>query len=279
MGALWILLALAVQQAAAPPPPRAAKLADGVYWVKGGAGANTGFITGKKQVLVIDAKTTPDAARAMLGEIAAVTPNPVTRVVLTHSDGDHVNGLAALPREATVIAHANARKDMEEAFQDAKLAALKPWVPRETVEDSRTLKVDGLEVRLLHFGPAHTNGDLVVYIPARKIAFIGDLAFVGRDPLIHRHKNGNSFGVVRTLNRLASLDADTFISGHSDPLTKQDLRALAAAFEEKQAKVKELVSQGKSLEEIKTAFGVAGGGAARRPGLIEVIYLEITGKK
>src|SRR5574340_108070 len=211
MSLFWMILAFWAQQ---PAPAHAERLADGVYWVKGGAGANTGFIIGKKQVMVIDAKTTADAAKAMLAEIAAVTPNPVKYIVLTHSDGDHVNGLSGLPKDATIIAHANAKKDMEEAFKDAKFSALVPYLPGEIVNGSRTLNVDGLEVRLLHFGPAHTSGDLVVYIPARKVAFIGDLAFVGRDPLIHGRKGGNSVGVVRNLNHIAALDAGAFISGH-----------------------------------------------------------------
>ena len=54
------------------------------------------------------------------------------------------------------------------------------------------------------------------------------------------------------------------------------------SIEEKQAKVKALVQQGKSLDEIKTAFGVAGAPgqpAPRFPSFLEVIYQELTGKK
>jgi len=143
---------------------------------------------------------------------------------------------------------------------------------------NRPLNIDGVRVDLLYFGPAHTSGDLVVHIPDQKIAFIGDLAFIGRDPLIHRHKGGTSLGLVETLKKLLALDAETFISGHSDPLTKADIRGLLTSIEEKQAKVKALIQQGKSLDEIKSAFGVADApaqGARPRPSLVETIYLDL----
>jgi glyoxylase-like metal-dependent hydrolase (beta-lactamase superfamily II) len=289
LASLAVAVAAAVEAASLPKPQQpqpvplsAEPLRGGVYWVKGGSGANAGFIIGKKEVIVIDAKMTEESSRAMLAEIQKLTPNPVKYVVLTHSDGDHVNGLAGFPPGLTIIAHENTKRDMEEAFKDPKMSALLPYLPNETFAGDRPLNIDGVRVNLLYFGPAHTSGDLVVYLPDQKIAFIGDLAFLGRDPLIHRQKGGTSFGLAQTLKKLLALDADTFISGHNDPLTKADIQGLLTAIEEKQAKVKALIEQGKSLDEIKSAFGVAdtsGPGGRRWPSLVETIYLDLTEKK
>ncbi len=283
LGSLAIAAAAPTEAAPAPQqqvvPLSAAPLKGGVYWVKGGSGANTGFIIGKKEVIVIDAKMTEESAKAMLAEIKKLTPNPVKYIVLTHSDGDHVNGLSGFPQGLTIVAHENTKKDMEEAFKDPKLSALLPYLPTETLAGDRSLNIDGVRVNLLYFGPAHTSGDLVVYLPDQKIAFIGDLAFIGRDPLIHRQKGGTSFGLIQTLKKILALDAETFISGHNDPLTKADIQGLLASIEEKQAKVKALIQQGKSLDEIKTAFGVAEapGQATRRwPSFVETLYLDLT---
>ena len=265
-----------------PVPLSVQPLKGGVYWVKGGSGANTGFIIGKKQVIVIDAKTSPDSAKAMLAEIAKLTPNPVKYILLTHSDGDHVGGLSGFPRGLTIFAHTNTRKDMEAAFKDPKMSALLPYLPKQRVTADRSLNMAGVRVNLHYFGPAHTSGDLVVLLPAQKIAFVGDLAFIGRDPLIHRQKGGTSLGLVQVLSTILTLDADTFISGHSDPLTKTEIRGLLNSIRDKQAKVKALIEQGKSLEEIKTAFGLTaapGPAGQRRPGFIEIIYQELTEKK
>jgi glyoxylase-like metal-dependent hydrolase (beta-lactamase superfamily II) len=283
LGGLAVATA-AAEAASAPQQPQpvpltAQPLRGGVYWVKGGSGANTGFIIGKKGVIVIDAKMTEESAHAMLAEIRKLTPNPVRYIVLTHSDGDHVNGLAGFPQGLTIVAHANTRKDMEQAFQDPKLSALLPYLPNETFAGDRSLNIDGVRMYLLHFGPAHTSGDLVVLLPDQKIAFLGDLVFIGRDPLIHRQKGGRSFGLVRTLQKILALDADTFISGHNDPLTKADIQGLLTSIEEKQAKVKALIQEGKSLDEIKSAFGVTEAptpGGRRWPSLVETIYLDLT---
>jgi hypothetical protein len=57
---------------------------------------------------------------------------------------------------------------------------------------------------------------------------------------------------------------------------------LLTSVEEKQAKVKALIQQGKSLDEVKSAFGVAEAptqGARRWPSLVETIYLDITERR
>jgi cyclase len=115
------------------------------------------------------------------------------------------------------------------------------------------------------------------------VAFIGDLAFIGRDPLIHRDKGGTSLGLVRALTSLLALDADLYVPGHNPPLTKPDIDQLGRSIADKRAKVADLVAQGKSLDEIKAAFGIgpetAPPGARRWPSLVEVIYQELTGIK
>jgi glyoxylase-like metal-dependent hydrolase (beta-lactamase superfamily II) len=53
--------------------------------------------------------------------------------------------------------------------------------------------IDGVKMTLIHIAPAHTSGDLAVYLPDEKVVISGDL--IGpADPLIHRNKNGESEG-------------------------------------------------------------------------------------
>ncbi|MBZ5498045.1 MAG: MBL fold metallo-hydrolase [Acidobacteriia bacterium] len=261
-----------------------------IYMVKGGAGANTGFYIGDKEVMIIDSKMTADAVKQEIAEIKKLTDKPITRIVLTHSDGDHVNGLNALPTGLKIYAHPQTKKDMEEAAKSPNTQYLRDYLPNEVCSPCAAsknsvmgVKLGGEDVSIYHFGPAHTSGDLVVFFPAERVAFIGDLAFVGRDPLIHRQKGGTSVGYVNTLKSLIALKAEVFISGHNDPLTSQDLQTLATSIEEKQNKVKAMIAEGKSLDDIKKAFGLqtaaASSGRTSFPSLIDVIYLELTEKK
>jgi len=250
-----------------------------IYQVKGGMGANTGFFIGEKEVLAIDAKMTEDTAKQMIAEIKKLTPHPVSYIALTHSDGDHVNGLVGFPQGISIISHEKTRVHMSKAFQSARERA---YLPTITFSDRLGLYLGGIErgtpIDLLYFGSAHTDGDAIVYFPDEKVAFIGDLIFIGRDMLIHRHKNGSSFGLVKVLKAILNLDAEIFVHGHGDLATKKDIQNLIQSVEEKQIRIQALVKEGKPLEQVKRIFNVEDRGM-RWMSLVEVIYLELTEKK
>lgn len=263
-----------------PPPLEFEQITAKIYVVKGGSGANAGLYLGAGKTLLIDAKMSQETAREMLEKIAPLSSNPIGYVALTHSDGDHVNGLIGFPAGIQVIAHENTRQDLEQAFQDEKLRA---HLPQITFTDKLELKLGEDIIQIFYFGPAHTNGDAIVYFPAEKVVFIGDLFFQGRDPLIHRHKNGSSFGLVRVLKAVLDLGAETFLSGHANRATRSDIEAFIQSLEEKQARIRSLIAEGKPLEDIKKVFGVvdrpAQPGRPRWLSLPEVIFLELTEKK
>jgi cyclase len=260
--------------------PLVRNIRDGLYFVKGGMAYN-GFYVYDKGVIVVDAKMTADATRLMVAEIAKITPNPITHVLITHSDMDHVNGLEGYPKGVAILSSGATKTEMQEAFKDEKLAGLRTYLPTQTFARTFSLRIGNELIDLIPLGPAHTAGDMVVYFHALKAAFIGDLAFVGRDPLIHREKSGTSEGTAKALEAMIGLDADTFLSGHNDPLTKADLRTLLASIREKREKVAALVKAGKTLAEVRTALGIPGPAAAGGgwPSLVEVIYKELTEKK
>src|ERR1700722_16106444 len=189
--------ALAAAQAPPPPPPPFVvhQLKPDVYWVEGGGG-NSGVIVGDKGVIVIDAKTTPEGGKELLDNIAKITPKPVTTVILTHSDADHVNGLASFPTGITIIAHENNKKEQEAALAaGGRGAPPADHLPTQVVtKNKENLKIDGVKLELLHWAPAHTSGDLIIYLPSEKIAIAGDVVSGGKtaDPLIHLEKNGSS---------------------------------------------------------------------------------------
>jgi len=249
--------------------------------VKGGMGANTGFFIGEKEVLIIDAKMTEDAAKQMIAEIKTLTPNPIRYVTLTHSDGDHVNGLVGFPQGTNIVSHEKTRVHMDKAFQSAREQT---YLPNIVFSERLSLYLGGIlrgkRIDLFYFGPAHTDGDAIVYFPDEKVAFIGDLIFIGRDPLIHRHKNGNSFGLVKVLKAILSLDAEIFIHGHGDLATKKEILGVIQTVEEKQIRIQALVKEGKTLDQVKKIFNIEDRpGGMSRMSLVEVIYLELTEKR
>ena len=277
---------LALAQGPAPAPLMTHQLKPNVYWIEGGGG-NSGVIVGDKGVIVVDAKTTPAAGKELLEDIAKITPKPVTTVILTHSDGDHVNGLASFPPGISIIAHENNKKEQQTALAaGGRGAPPAEHLPTQTVSKNKeNLKIDGVKVEVLHWAPAHTSGDLVVYLPDEKIVFTGDIiATQLPDPLIHLEKNGSSEGWITTTKGIVGLKADQFVPGHGNVQTKAEVEKRLTDAEAKRAKIKDLVAQGKSLDEIKAAVGdqpPAAGRGGRGPAFAsftEVVYRELTKK-
>jgi cyclase len=287
-GAVMILAAVSSgQQAPAARPEQAPVTIQpvtlGILLVKGGSGANSGLIIGNKEIIAVDAKMSPESVQEALAELRKTIAFPVTRIILTHSDADHVNGLPGFPKGLVIISHEQVKADLIKAAETQP--ALQDYLPTVTFKDEMKIKSGRAEIVLKYFGPAHTSGDIVVFINTDRTAYVGDLVFVGRDPLIHRSKNGSSSGLVKTLKGLLTHKPhiDTFIPGHGDILTRTEVENEIRDIEVKQSKIKTLVAEGKSLDEIKKIFQVedrpGAAGRTRFMSLVEVIYLELTEKK
>ncbi len=280
--------AAVASSASASPPARSltviALTAD-AYMVSGGI-STTGFIIGSTGVIVIDAQAFPTAAKTVLADIAALTPKPVDAVILTHSDPDHINGLPAYPRDIAVIAQENTRRDIVRVAADPRSNGTPPppeirdYVPTRTVSQREALTLDGVRLVLIHTGPAHTDGDLIVYLPAEKLVYAGDLLApdVGMYPGIHLEKHGSSLGWIGAINAMLALDADRFVAGHGGILTRDEVEERLHTGERRRAEVKAMVDRHMSLAEIKASLhDMPLPGVARRfPTFIETTYAELT---
>jgi glyoxylase-like metal-dependent hydrolase (beta-lactamase superfamily II) len=75
-------------------------------------------------------------------------------------------------------------------------------------------------VQLLHYGPAHTFGDTLVYLPRSKVLFAGDVAFFYSMPLAASGKIGSW---LRVIDRVMDMDVDLIVPGHGPPGGKREL--------------------------------------------------------
>jgi glyoxylase-like metal-dependent hydrolase (beta-lactamase superfamily II) len=296
-----ILLCAASVFAQAPIQPVMMKQLKPDVWAGlGGSGGNSTIYIGKTSVIVVDAKQTEAGAKDLLAEIAKITPKPVTTVFLTHSDGDHVNGLVAYPQGVKVIAHENNKKEQQAAIAAGGRGAPPPdRLPQQVVtKQKETMTIDGVKLELHHWGPAHTSGDLIVYSPQNKIVSTGDIVVTNRaddNPNIHMDKNGSVEGWMANVKGMVGLNADQYVTGHGDVLTKADLQRKLAAVTERRNRIAAMVKEGKTLEAIKAALpdapapgraaappAAAAAPAAGRgpaPGFVDAVYAELTKKK
>jgi glyoxylase-like metal-dependent hydrolase (beta-lactamase superfamily II) len=236
-------------------------MSDSLYQIRGGRGANGGVYIGENGVLVIDTKMTEESVDQTIAEIQKISGDkPIKYLVNTHSDGDHIAGNQFFPQSVTIIAHENCREEFFHPRRDGSASAwmtpeMAPFLPSLTYKEKMDIYLGEKKVELRYFGVGHTTGDTVVYFPEEKAAFIGDQIFMGRPQLIHSYKGGNSFSHVKALSKmLKNIDASTFYSGHSDPITREDIEHHIQEMMSIQKKVKILVGQGKNLEDIQAEF-------------------------
>jgi glyoxylase-like metal-dependent hydrolase (beta-lactamase superfamily II) len=257
------------------------KLKDNIYVAEGGGGNST-IIVGDTGVIVIDAKISAAYGKEVVDEVAKITSKPITTVIETHSDGDHINGLPAFPKGVTVIAAQNNKMEQEQAAAaGGRGAPPKEAMPTKVVSGTQEQEtIDGVQLQLFHIAPAHTSGDLAVYLPEEKLVATGDLvATTLPDPLIHLEKHGSSEGWIKFVSALVELDADTYVPGHGDPQTKAQVQERLKSAETKRTKIEAMVKEHKSLDEIKSELGEAvpaGGAAPRFPSFTETTYKELT---
>jgi glyoxylase-like metal-dependent hydrolase (beta-lactamase superfamily II) len=115
----------------------------------------------------------------------AIPGKPIRYVVNSHPHFDHASGLAtAVAEGATILTHQNNKAFLEKMLANPRTlvgdslakANRKPII--EGVGDRRTLKgSNGKVVELYHVqGLEHSDGMLMVYLPAEKAIYTADFA-------------------------------------------------------------------------------------------------------
>lgn len=272
---LLLLISNSFSQRRATQPVQFKKISDRLFEISGGRGAGGGAYIGDNGVLVIDAKMDKKSVDSVTDGIKRITDEPVKYLVNTHSDGDHITGNRYFPASVTFIAHQNCRKEFFHPRRDGTPSEwnqpeLAPFVPSITFRDKMDIYLGSKKIELWYFSVGHTTGDIVVYFPEEKTAFIGDQIFLTRPQLIHSYKGGNSFEHVETLTKmLRTIDAEKFCSGHSEMTDREGVRNHIEKMKKRQEKIEALIRERKSIEEIKSEFN------ENEARLIEAIYSDI----
>ncbi len=228
---------------AAPLVLEPVRVADRVYAVIGdlgnqnydndGLNANLGFVIGDDSVLVINTSPTLRVAQALHAAIRKISNKPVKWVVNVNSQNHYWHGNSYFQKQgAILVAHAAAQRLMREqgASQlEANRTALREksdgtmLAPATVVfTDRKTIDLGKLRVELLHFGSAHTPGDLAVWIPARTVLFTGDIALNER--MLAVLPIGSTAGWIKAFDALAKLPATAWVPGHGSNLTRERSR-------------------------------------------------------
>ncbi len=211
------------------------KIGEGVYAAVSGdnsrAGSNAGFIVGSNAVAVVDTFIDVESAKALLAEIRKITNLPVRYVVNTHYHIDHTGGNAVFEEAgATIVAQRNLRG--WERTENLKFFGTNPKpelkarvealvLPDMVYSDAVDLFL-GSRVVQVRYMLGHTGGDSVVLVPDAKVIFGGDLVWQKHLPNLI---DASTQPWIQTLDKLlAAHPSATFVSGHGDVASVDDVR-------------------------------------------------------
>ena len=125
---------------------------------------------------------------------ASLTPTGI----LTTPDGNewlHCSGAATL-------AHENTRRHLSTStcvggwnftFPPAPSGA----IPSEVFDDEKVLHVNGANIALKHYAPAHTDGDISVHFSQADVLHVGNTLWNGHYPFIDYSTGGSIDGMIR----------------------------------------------------------------------------------
>ena len=223
----------------ADKPVTFARLSENAYAYTAEGDPNTGIVVGDDGVMVIDTQATPAMAQDVIRHVRQATDKPIKYVVLTHYHAVRVLGASAYRPQEIIASQATlemirerGKEDMASEigrfprlFRDVESIPGLTW-PTLTFEREMTVWMGSLEVRISHVGAGHTRGDSIVWLPAQKVLFSGDLV---------EYNAGIYTGDAQlaewpaTLDRLAALNPERLVPGRGPAmLTAADsLKAIA----------------------------------------------------
>ena len=256
--------------------------------------SNAGLISGDGESLLVDTLWDLNCTRAMLEAMQPLTvAAPLRYVVNTHADGDHWWG-NELVAQAEIITSRAARDEGRSLRPESMILlgrtgkvlsglglfgagkvgrwfqtmvapydfrAVTPTLATRTFEGELTLSVGGREVQLIEVGPAHTRGDLLVYVPDARTLYCGDILFVGATPVIWA---GPLENWLAALDRILDMDVDAIVPGHGPIAGKDEVRQIRAYWTYVAAQVRRRYEAGLSAPEAARDI-VLGDDFARQP--------------
>ncbi len=244
------------------------QIATDVYTFTGG-GSNSSFVVTPEGVLVFDA----DIRNDDLASIRKVTDKKIVYLLSSHASGDHSTGAWHFRADKPLfIATRNQLnsfpvelKEFKQRQADGAYNKAAELIPATIgFDDIMSIHFGGLTFIARAEGYGHTNGDLSVYIPQRRVMFMGDLL----NNEIHpgqAEAAGVFFAQVQSwidlLNRVVArnLPVDTYVPGHGPPHVGRgvaDLEEQRDYFIAMRSEVAKMMAAGKTLEQIQKEFKV-----------------------
>ena len=236
-------------------PLKTTSLGNGLFLFSGDGG-NVIAVIDRDSTLLIDSGM-DSRAPELNDAVYKATLRPVTRLVNTHWHFDHTGGNVFFGSSGvTIIAQENVKKQLS-SVQDVPFVGLRDGnypeqaLPTVTYSSTLALHQGPQRLTLASYGPAHTNGDTIIYIAPANVAVVGDIFSNTFYPIIDLTSGGSIDGLILSVDRiLAQTDEQTkIVPGHGPVATRADLQAYRDMLAQIRQRIKALITAGKTMDE------------------------------
>jgi glyoxylase-like metal-dependent hydrolase (beta-lactamase superfamily II) len=221
---------------------------------------NLSFIVTGDGVIVVNGGGSYGLAEALHKEIKAITDQPVKLVINENGQGHAALGNCYWAEQGVeILAHEDAAHEFEKTSHQVKESAERVLkeraekscihVPDETFSDRQDISMGNMKVEVLHLGPAHSPGDIQVWLPEEKLVIAGDMAFHER--LLPIFDDTDTAAWVETWeNEFEKLGAVYVIPGHGHPTNMAQVRRYTHDYlVYLRGKIREHIDNGGGLDE------------------------------
>jgi len=211
-----------------------------------------------------------DMAPQIVTEVKKLTSKPIRFLANTGPDVDHVGGNVVLGKPGQIRETGGPQAAEINIYSHdkalARLSAKGSGVPEQgwptmTFEQQKDFTFNGEAVQMFPEGPAHTDGDSIVFFRGSNVISTGEIFTTTGYPVIDLARGGSIQGEIRALNHIIDLTVPEItqeggtmvIPGHGRLCDEADVVEFRDMVTIIRDRVADFIKRGKSMEEAKAA--------------------------
>jgi glyoxylase-like metal-dependent hydrolase (beta-lactamase superfamily II) len=223
---------------------------------------NVAIVVGSRATLIVDTGMGPKSGEIVAREAQKISKNTEFYLVTTDYRPEHVTGATALPTNTIWLIPAAQKAEIAEGTQGmidsfvSRSADLKNALKDVKLRDpdiafSGDAHLDlggGVKVQILWFGPARTNGDIVVFIDPDRLLHSGN--FLGsRNYPSMPDQTPSVANWLDVIDRLEALHPLVVLPNHGDVRDASLISGQREVLRDLQRRARELRAEGKTAEQ------------------------------
>jgi len=194
---------------------------------------NLSFILTGEGVVVFNAGAAAVLARALHDEIRRITDQPVVLVINENGQGHAMLGNSYWADQGVpILAHVDTAAEIAEngdfilqnmrRYNRDKAEGTRVVGPSITFDDKYIIELGDMRIEVLRLGPAHSPGDIQLWLPEQRLVISGDMAFHER--LLPIFEGVCTKCWLESWEKFEALGALYVIPGHGHPTNMAQVR-------------------------------------------------------